>query len=163
VVLILIIVFYGMKWVPPVPLSMQYGGIYHQVEKLDGAYRLSYPRPPWYRFWQHDSHLFLFRPGDSIYCFVRVFAPRHFTHRVYMRWSLKNPRTGEYRSSDRIPLPIYGGRGEGYRGYGVKSNYEPGSWRVDVQTEDDRTIGSVPLTVIPDPASAPRVWRERRM
>jgi hypothetical protein len=80
-----------------------------------------------------------------------------------MRWSLKNPRTGEYRSSDRIPLPIYGGRGEGYRGYGVKSNYEPGSWRVDVQTEDDRTIGSVPLTVIPDPASEPRVWRVRRM
>jgi len=162
-VLILIIFFYGMKWIPPVPLSMQYGGIYHQVEKLDGTFRLSYPQPPWYRFWQHDSRRFLSRPGDSIYCFVRIFAPRRFAHQVYMRWSLKNSRTGEYWSSDRMPLPIYGGRGAGYRGYGVKSNYEPGDWRVDIQTEDDRTIGSVTFAVIPDPDSEPRVWRERRM
>ena len=163
VVLILIIFFYGMKWIPPVPLSMQYGGIYHQVEKVDGTFRLTYPRPPLTHFWQHDDRRFLSRPGDSIYCFVRIFAPRHFTHEVYMRWSLKNPRTGQYQSSDRLPIPIYGGRGQGYRGYGVKSNYEPGDWRVDIQTEDDRTIGSIPFDVIPDPDSGPRAWRERRM
>jgi hypothetical protein len=163
VVLFLIIVFYGMKWIPPVPLSMQYGGIYHQVERVDGAFRLAYPRPPWYHFWQHDSHQFLSRPGDSIYCFVRIFAPRRFTDQVYLRWSLKNSRTGVYQSWDRLLLPIYGGRGEGYRGYGVKSNYEPGDWRVDIQTEDDRTIGSVTFTVMTDPDSTPRVWLERRM
>jgi hypothetical protein len=162
-VLVLIVFFYGMKWIPPVPLSMQYGGIYHQIERDNGTFRLIYPKPPWYLFWQHDSHRFLSRPGDSIYCFVRIFAPRRFTHQVYMRWSIKNPRTGNYFSSDHLPLPIYGGRGEGYRGYGVKSNYEPGDWRVDIQTEDDRTIGSVLFTVIPDPDQSPREWRDRRM
>jgi len=162
-VLVLIVLFYGMKWIPPVPLSMQYGGIYYRVEKRDGTYQLSYLRPPLYRFWQHDSHRFLARPGDSICCFVRIFAPRRFTHQVYMRWSFKNPQTGKYQSSDRLSLPIFGGRGEGFRGYGVKSNYEPGAWRVDILTGDDRTIGSIPFSVIPDPGQAPREWRERRM
>ena len=145
------------------PLSMQYGGIYHQVEKLDGTYRLSYPQLPWYRFWQHDSRQFLARPGDSIYCFVRVFAPRRFSHHVYMRWSLQNPRTGGYQLADRIELPIYGGRGEGYRGYGEKSNYKPGQWRVELETEDGRSIGVVPFTVISDSSVDPRIWRDRRM
>ncbi len=162
-ILTLLVVFYAMKWIPPVPLSMQYGGIYHQVEKQVDQYRLIYPKPPWYRIWQRDSRPFLARPGDSIYCFVRVFAPRRFTHQIYMRWSVQNPRSGKYQFADRIALPIYGGRGEGFRGYGVKSNYEPGRWRVEVQTEDDRTIGAVPFTVIPDPTTEPRVWREHRM
>ena len=163
VALVLIVVFYRMKWIPPVPLSMPYGGIYHQVQKEDGAYRLIYPQPPWYRFWRRDSRPFLARPGDSIYCFVRVFAPRRFTHQVYMRWSMQDPRAGRYQSSDRIALPIYGGRGEGYRGYGVKSNYEPGRWRVDLETEDGRTIGEVPFSVVPDPSTEPRIWLDRRM
>jgi hypothetical protein len=162
-VLVLVVVFYSLNWIPPVPLSLQYGGIYHQVQKEGEAYRLVYPTPPWYRFWRHDSRPFLARPGDSIYCFVRVFAPRRFTHQVYMRWSMQNPNTGRYLTSDRLALPIYGGRGEGYRGYGAKSNYEPGRWRVDLETEDGRTIGEVPFTVVPDPSTEPRVWRDRRM
>jgi hypothetical protein len=163
VVLILVVTLYTLKWIPPVPLSMQYGGIYHQLQKQGDKYRLVYPKPPWYLFWQHDSHRFMARPGDSIYCFVRVFAPRRFTHQIYMRWSLQNPRSGRYMSSDRMALPIYGGRGQGYRGYGVKSNYEPGQWRVEIETEDGRMIGAVPFTVESDPTVEPRQWRDRSM
>lgn len=162
-VLILIVVFYGMKWIPPVPLSLQYAGIFHHIEKEDQTYVLQYPEPPWYRFWQHDSRPFLARAGDSMYCFVRVFAPRRFTHEVYMRWALKNPRTGTYQYSDRLALSISGGRGQGFRGYGIKSNYEPGDWRVDVETEDGRTLGSLSFSVEPDPSADPRIWREHRM
>jgi hypothetical protein len=158
-----IVVFYTMKWIPPVPLSMQYGGIFHQIERDDAGYRLGFPQPPWYHFWRHESRPFLARPGDSIYCFVRIFAPRRFTHQVYMRWSILDPRTHRYQFSDRLALSVSGGRGQGYRGYGVKSNYQPGSWRVDVETDDGRTIGAVPFDVIPDLSPDPRVWRERRM
>ncbi len=162
-VLAIVVTFYCLKWIPPVPLSMQYGGIYHTVEKEGDKYRLSYPKPPWYFFWQHDSHRFLSRPGDSIYCFVRIFAPRRFTHQVYLRWSLRNSHSGKYQTADRMALPIYGGRGEGFRGYGAKANYEPGQWRVDIETEDERMIGSVPFTVLPDSRTEPRIWKERRM
>ena len=146
IVLILVTTLYVMKWIPPVPLSMQYGGVYHAVEKQGDKYQLMYPKPPWYRFWEHDSRHFLARPDDTLYCFVRVFAPRRFTHQIYMRWSEKNPRTGRYDYSDRMALGISGGRGQGYRGYGSKSNYEPGQWRVEIETEDGRMIGAVPFT-----------------
>ncbi len=162
-ILLLVVTLYAMKWIPPVPLSMQYGGIYHQVQKEGNQYRLIYPKPPWYFFWRHDSRVFLTRPGDSIYCFVRVFAPRRFTSQIYMRWSERNAHTSRYQSSDRMPLTISGGRGEGFRGYGTKLNYEPGQWRVEIETEDGRMIGVVPFTVIPDPTTDPRVWRENRM
>ena len=162
-VLIAVVTLYAFKWIPPVPLSMQYGGVYHQIEKENDKYRLIYPKPPWYLFWQKDSHRFLARPCDSISCFVRIFAPRRFTHQVYMRWSFKNPVSGKYQYADRMALSINGGRGEGYRGYGTKSNYEPGQWRVEIETEDGRMIGAVPFTVITDPNTEPRVWRDRRM
>ena len=163
VVLVLVVTFYTMKWIPPVPLSMQYGGIYHQIKKENDKYILIYPKPPWYRFWLRNSSPYLARPGDAVYCFVRVFAPRRFTHQIYMRWMVQNPRNRRFVTADRIVLPIYGGRGEGYRGYGVKSNYEPGRWRVDIETEDGRIIGAVTFKVVADPDSEPRQWRERRM
>jgi hypothetical protein len=162
-VLALIMTCYGMKWIPPVPLSMQYGGIYHQIERQGDKYRLSFPKPPWYRFWQRDSRPFLARPGDTIYCFVRVFAPRRFTHQVYMHWRFQPLATLKYEDEGRLALAISGGRGEGYRGYGTKTHYMPGKWRVEIETEDGRMIGAVPFTVIADPETQPREWREHRM
>jgi hypothetical protein len=162
-VLLTISLLYWAKWIPPVPLSLKYAGIYHHIQRDGEAYVLSYPKPSWYRFWQHDSNPFLARPGDSLECFVRVFAPRRFTHQIYLRWSYQNPGNLRYVISDRIPLDIHGGRGEGYRGVAAKSRYEPGRWRVEVLTEDDRLLGAVDFKVLPDPSTEERHWREKRM
>jgi hypothetical protein len=53
---------------------------------------------------------------------------------------------------DSIPIKIVGGRGEGFRGFGMKSNYEPGEWKVQVETQDEREIGRVyfSLEIAPD-------------
>jgi len=162
-ILSLIVVLYVNRWIPPVPLSLKYIGIYHQIERENGGYRLIYPKPPFYLFWREESRPFLARPEDAIHCFVRIFAPRRFTHQIYMVWSYKNPVTGEYMNSDRIPLPIYGGRGEGYRGMTAKSRFEPGDWRITVETNDARPIGSISFTVKPDGSTDPRTWRDIRM
>jgi len=161
-VLVIIVGLYSARWIPPVPLSLKFIGIYHQVEKESGDYRLVYPKPPFYRFWKKDSDPFLARPGDTIHCFVSIFAPRRFMHPMSIVWSLENPRTHRYHVSDRIPLPIYGGRDNGYRGHVAKSRYEPGQWRVEVQTEDGRSIGEADFKVEADPSSEARVWREIR-
>jgi hypothetical protein len=59
-----------------------------------------------------------------------------------MRWYRKDaPR--RWSLTDSIPINIVGGRDQGFRGYGVKSNHQPGEWRVQVETTDGREIGRV--------------------
>lgn len=162
-VLTLIMVFYVMKWIPPVPLSMQYAGIYHQITKTDGLYDLHTPKWPWYQFWRRDSRPFLARPGDAIHCFVRVFAPRRFRDQVWLHWRYAAPGSKLFSTSDRVPLSIYGGRGEGFRGYIAKSNYQPGRWKVTIETSDGRALGEVAFEVRADERLEEREWQIRQM
>ena len=53
-------------------------------------------------------------------------------------------------------------REHGYRGYTVKSNYQPGDYRVQIETTDGREIGRIGLTVEDDPGLAARETREIR-
>ena len=162
-VLILIFVLYALRLIPPVPLSVQYQGIYHGVEKQDGHYALSMPKPPFYLFWKRDSRPFRARPGDKIFFFVRVFAPARFRHEVMIRWEMKLEKTGKYVTSDRIPLQVYGGRSEGYRGFALKSHFETGDWRVTTETKDGRTIAVLPFRVVQDTSTEERRWRVTQM
>lgn len=162
-VMILVATLYSLKLIPPVPLSMQYAGIFQSVNREGDGYKLTYQKPPWYAFWRNDNRYFKARPGDQVHCFTRVFAPRHFTHKIFLSWFKKNDQTGRWQLSDRIPLPISGGRDQGFRGYANKSNYDDGQWRVDIQTEDGRTLGGVSFHIEEDTSTEPRQWKEIRM
>ncbi|HEY6241850.1 MAG TPA: DUF2914 domain-containing protein [Burkholderiales bacterium] len=140
-VLIGFLVFYFFRLIPPVPLSIPFIGVYHAVEKTQDTYRLSHERPAW-RFWQHGDQEFLAQPGDKVYVFFRIFSPTRFSDQVQMRWYWKDDTRG-WISQDAIPIKIVGGRAEGFRGYGFKSNYQPGEWKVQVETTDGREIGRV--------------------
>jgi hypothetical protein len=59
-----------------------------------------------------------------------------------MRWYWK-PEGRGWALQDTIPINIVGGREQGFRGYGVKANYQPGPWKVQVETTDGREIGRV--------------------
>ena len=46
-VLIGFLAFYFFRLIPPVPLSVQFQGIYHDVRRDAGGYTLVYEQPPW--------------------------------------------------------------------------------------------------------------------
>jgi hypothetical protein len=161
-VLSLVMACYALKWIPPVPLSMQYAGIFHNVERVDHGYQLTYRRPPFYLFWRHDDRPFIAAAGDRIYFFTRIFAPRRFSQGVYIRWRHRLDN-GRWENADRMALPITGGRGEGFRGISAKSNYESGAWEVDVETDDGRALGGVRFNVKTADANDQPQWRTRRM
>jgi hypothetical protein len=154
---------YFLKWIPPVPLSLQYAGVFHRVERVGPFYELAY----WKRIpgnWFHrEDRRFLAREGDRVHCFVRVFGPRRFHHALGLLWERRDPSTGRWAQTDRVPLEIRGGRAAGYRGWAAKANYTPGRWRVSVVTEDDRSLGGVSFVIEPDPRAGPRVEKIRRM
>lgn len=132
---------YFLKLIPPVPLSIPFIGVYHGVEKSAEGYKLAHERP-WWKVWHNGDQYFLAQRSDKIYVAFRIFSPTSFTDQVTMRWYWKDNSQG-WLLQDAIPIRIVGGRIEGFRGYGVKSNYQPGEWKVQVETADGREIGRV--------------------
>lgn len=145
--------FYLFRLIPPVPLSIPFIGVYHHVERTDAGYVLGHERPFW-RFWHNGDQRFYAQPGDKVYVFFRVFSPARFADQVQMHWHWKDPARG-WTLHDTIPIRILGGREQGFRGYGFKSNYQPGAWKVHVETTDGREIGRVYFDLVAAPP-APR-------
>ena len=147
-VLVLFLGFYLFRLIPPVPLSMRFMGVYHGVERADGAYRLSHERPAW-RIWHNGDQRFRAQPGDKVHVYFRLFSPSRFSDQVRMAWYRHEggPKGRGWVLQDTLPIRIVGGREEGFRGYGVKSNYQPGQWRVQVETTDGREIGRIYFSV----------------
>src|SRR5215217_1310339 len=141
----LLIGFYFMNWIPPVPLSLKFGGIYHEVKKTGDRFELSFDKK-WYQVWKRSDTMF---PADEpIYCFTAVFAPVDLNTTVYHHWFFRANDKKPFTHADRIPIKISGGRGGGYRAYSFKQRLDPGDWRVDVETEDGRIVGRVSVKVV---------------
>jgi hypothetical protein len=152
-----IVILYFVHAIPPVPLSVQYMGIYHQVERSDGEYRLGYLRQDW-KFWQHEDQVFKARPGDVIYCYAQIFSPTRFKDQLQVRWLYRDGARG-WISSDVIPLDVVGGREEGYRAVTKKANYVPGTWRVQVETKDGEEVGRTGCEIVQDDSTGTRDLR----
>jgi hypothetical protein len=157
--LLVVAVLYGLRLIPPVPLSVQFHGIYHDVRREADRYTLVYQQPPFWAPWRHDSRPFGRRDGDRLHYFARIFAPAGFEHRLIIRWDVFDPRLGTWMTTDRIPLSLVGGRAEGFRGTVVKANFTPGRWRVVAETEDGRAIATLSVRVEEDTDTEEREWR----
>jgi len=153
--------FHFLNWIPPVPLSLKFAGIYHQVEKSNGSYRLTFEEGSWYNFWKESDDVI--RGEGPAYCFISVFAPVSLETTIYHHWqhrAFSKTKSGEKRpfhTTDRIPIKISGGRQAGYRSYTVKQHLNPGEWQVTVETEDERIIGKTTFLVEPDDREFRRV------
>jgi hypothetical protein len=144
-----------------VPLSVQFMGIYHEVvppgaqeATADGnpsearTYQLKHQKP-WWRLWHNGDQRFAARPGDIVHCFARVFAPNGFRDAIYVHWWLKGPKGG-WLDQGRARLDISGGRGDGFRAFATKKNYQAGRWRVEIETDDGRDIGVIKFDLLDD-------------
>ncbi len=134
---------YFLNWIPPVPLSLKFAGIYHTVKHVGNDYQVSYEKPAWYHFWKKSDRTFHYQTGDTVFCYAAIFAPTRLQKRIYQEWHWYSEKEGEYQSRSRIGYFVLGGRDGGYRGYTFKRNIEPGKWRVDIETEDNRLLGRV--------------------
>lgn len=153
-------VFYLTNLIPPVPLAMKYGGVFHDVYRSGEAYRLTYEAPPWHRFWSQTSDPFRHVEGEPVYCFAAVFAPTDLRERIYHAWQYRDERRGEWVETDRIPYEVVGGRARGYRGFTYKRTVHVGPWRVLVEDERGFVLGKVTFDIVPvDSVTAPMKTR----
>ena len=154
--LIVFLGFYLFRLIPPVPLSIPFMGVYHGVERTEAGYKLSHERP-WWRVWHNGDQWFYAQPGDRVHVYFRIFSPSRFQDQIQMRWYLDDPARG-WTLQDSIPIKIVGGREQGFRGYGAKTKYQAGDWKVQIETTDAREIGRIYFKLEMAPES-PRSFR----
>ena len=147
-VLSFLILFYMLNWIPPVPLSLKFGGVYHRVQRQGEQYILTYQQPPWYQFWIKYDKQFYYQPGDTVFCFTAVFAPTLLNTKIYHHWQYWDARQERWVTTDRRGFALTGGREKGYRGYTYKRHIRPGRWRVDVENQMGQVVGRIPFEVV---------------
>ncbi|PIP87092.1 hypothetical protein COW81_02055 [Candidatus Campbellbacteria bacterium CG22_combo_CG10-13_8_21_14_all_36_13] len=129
--------------IPPIPLSLKDIGIYNQLEKRGNDYVMQKENVSWYKF--KEKNILDITTGSNVYAYTAVFAPTKISQKISHVWLYKND--GKWEEKSRIPFPINGGRGEGYRGYTYKNTLEEGLWRVEVRTDRDQVIGRKTFTI----------------
>ena len=139
---------YFTNIIPPVPLSLKEGGVYHFVEKTeDGSYEARFEPAPWYLIFRETDSVYHWRRGEKIYFFSRVFAPTKLNIPILHRWSFYDEAEEKWTGQEIFGFPITGGRDGGYRGYSFKTSIKPGRWRIEVLTERDEILGRETFTV----------------
>ena len=151
-----ILILFALKLLPPIPVSVQYMGVYHDVQKDNAEYVLSYDRP-WYKFWQNGAQSYEAQPGDKVILFARIFSPANMDDHVQFHW--QQYIRGKWQSSDRVKIRVVGGRGEGFRAYSTKSNFDEGEWRVKIETLDGREMGRLSFDIKKVTAGGDRDFR----
>jgi hypothetical protein len=161
--LVVMNIAYVQNWIPPVPLSMQAGNVYHNVEVTPEGYELTYEKPSWTRFWRRSSTPFSYAEGDRVYFFAAIFAPTALETGVVHHWQRRSlsDDSPTWQTTDRIPYTVQGGRMRGYRGYTFKSNITPGEWRIDVKTTGGRMLGRVHFEVVEASDADERTFQTR--
>jgi hypothetical protein len=144
---------YLLNAIPPVPLVRKNVSICRNLERRDGTYTAQIEVPPPWAFWRASETLVRQRPGERIFCFSSVFAPKGLHCTLFHRWRYKDPRRG-WVDASRIGFPIAGGRPEGFRGYTYKRNLAPGEWEVRLETDAGRVLGQVRFRCRPSADSA---------
>ncbi len=140
-------ILYFTNIIPPIPLSMRTGDVYHFIERQsDGNYIAIGEKDTWKEKLDLAQKVHL-EQGEPVYFWSAVFAPTDLNTPIVHDWQYFDEGEGEWISVTKITFPIRGGRDEGYRGFSKKENIFPGEWRVDVKTERGQVIGRVRFDV----------------
>lgn len=136
---------YFFNVIPPIPLSLIDAGVYHSVEHEGSDYVV---------YGEEESFIDQLIPGQTIhassgrrlYVYASIFAPVDLNTTIVHHWQRYEEGEG-WVSVNRLSYSISGGRSGGYRGYSYLTNYQSGTWRVDVETQRGQVIGRLKFEI----------------
>ncbi len=140
-------ILYFTNLIPPIPLSLKDAGMYHSISRDgDGNYVLSYEDLGWRKYFQMFP-IFTEVYGEPVYAFSAIFSPSNLNTTIVHEWEWFDETQGRWVSESKVELPLIGGRDGGFRTYSVQLNLQPGTWRVNVETERGQVIGRLRFTI----------------
>lgn len=144
----LINIFYFAGVLPPLPIALSAGGVYHFVRKAGDKYQAVAEPQSWKVRFGAPSVMHV-KPGEALYVYSAVFAPVKLNTKVQHRWQRYDAARHSWRTVSTVTYQIVGGRDDGYRGYTLSRRITPGQWRVDVDLPNGHIIGRVRFDVAP--------------
>ena len=158
-IFLIINILYFTNIIPPIPLALKDAGIYHSVSRTaSGGYAVTEDSGGWLDYLRLSDRVY-WVSGTSLYAYSAVFSPTDLDTNIVHEWQYKDEETGGWIDAGRIPLRLTGGRAEGFRTYSVKSNLNPGKWRVNVVTPRGAVIGRINFKIISSSANPDREVR----
>jgi hypothetical protein len=148
-IFVLVNFLYFANLIPPIPLSLKDGGIYHDIEKnTDGNYDVTYENYGWQGYFQMYPN-FREVAGEPVYAYSAIFSPTNLNITIVHEWQHYNETQNKWVTTFTISLPVIGGRDGGFRTYSESSNLASGKWRVNIKTELGQLIGRLRFNIVP--------------
>jgi len=144
---ILFVVLYANNIIPPLPLALKAGGVYHNVTQTGKTYVLEDEARGWRDRLSITPTIHIMK-GETLSVYSAVFSPTALNVKVVHHWQFYNETIGKWESKAKVSYPIVGGKDGGYRGYSLKTNVSEGLWRIDIETVDGRVIGRMKRRVV---------------
>ena len=148
VVYSLINILYFTNLIPPIPLSLKDGGVYHNVERnQNGGYNISKEVYQWKDYFKLYND-YKQTPGSPVFAFSAIFSPENLDIIIIHEWQYYENQENQWQTMSTIRLPVVGGREGGFRTFSKLSNLKEGKWRVNIETEFGQTISRLRFKVI---------------
>lgn len=145
----LVNLLYFTNLIPPIPLSLKDGGIYHSLQKNpEGNYLVSYENHgigDFFNLYPDFDKI----TGEPVYAFSAIFSPKELNTTIIHEWQYYDVSQKKWITDWKINLPVVGGRDGGFRTYSERSNLTAGKWRVNIKTIEGQTIGHLRFNVVP--------------
>ena len=145
-IFVLMNLLYFADIIPPIPLALKEAGVFHNVVRTNNGYLAQAEPSNWSAYFTLYP-VFHAVPGDTVYVFSSIFSPVAFEAQIIHQWQYYDEAKKWWVDSNRVTLPIVGGRTEGYRTYSLKQGATVGKWRVKVITASGQTLGQVNFKV----------------
>ncbi len=148
-IFILVNMLYFTNLIPPIPLSLKDGGIYHSVQKnQEGNYKVTYEDYGWREYFQLYPD-FKQKTGAGVYVFSAIFSPKNLNITIIHEWQHYDEIQNKWMTESVIKLSVTGGRDGGFRTYSVRTNLASGKWRVNIKTQSGQNIGRLRFNIVP--------------
>ncbi len=147
-IFIVINILYLTNLIPPIPLSMKDGGIYHSVERqMNGNYTVEWEDRGLRNYFELYK-TFHQKVGDPVYAYTAIFSPTNLDTTVIHEWQHYNESKGKWEIQNTVDLDVKGGRGNGFRTFSVRNNLAEGKWIVSVKTTTGQLVGRLRFNVV---------------
>ena len=143
---IVTLLYFG-NLIPPIPLSLKAGDVYHNVTRSGSDYVSVTEDYSWVAGLVPGKSVHIIR-GAKLYYYNSVFAPTRLTAQITHQWQKWNEEGGKWQTISTIRFPVVGGSDGGYRGYSEKSNVGAGHYRVNIMSERGALIGRTNFEVV---------------